>query len=148
MQLKGIKKTSQKWIIDMLKNLNILRNNKSRKVTCSMVKFLDTCALLELQDKIFESDDKIIISSISIKELEQIKTSAYKDGEIKWAARHLLKLLSENEDKYEIEMYKNHYEEEMRMLDLRRGESRSLQRQKAPQGPRDLRTRRRQRRGR
>lgn len=83
-----------------------------------MTKFLDTNALLALQEEAFQSNEKFIISSITIKELEQIKTSTYKDGEIKWAARQALRLLSSNEDKYEIEVYKSHYDDEMRVLDL------------------------------
>lgn len=83
-----------------------------------MIKFYDTCSLLELQSDAFIPNEKFIISNITIKELEQIKTSTYKDGEIKWKARQILKLLAHNEDKYEIEIYKNHYEEELHSLDL------------------------------
>lgn len=83
-----------------------------------MTKFLDTNVLLTLQEEAFQSNEKFIISSITIKELEQIKTSTYKDGEIKWAARQVLRLLSSNENKYEIEVYRSHYDDEMRTLDL------------------------------
>lgn len=83
-----------------------------------MIKFMDTCVLLSLQSEAFNSNDTIIISSITIKELEQIKTSTYKDGETKWAARQVLKLLAHNEDKYEIEVFKSHYEDDLKALDL------------------------------
>lgn len=83
-----------------------------------MIKFYDTCSLLELQSDAFIPNEKFIISNITIKELEQIKTSTYKDGEIKWKARQIIKLLAHNEDKYEIEIYKSHYEEELHSLDL------------------------------
>ena len=68
-----------------------------------MIKFYDTCALLTLQKSIFESE--FVISNISISELEQIKTSGTRDEDIKWSARQLLKLLDQNEDKYQILIY-------------------------------------------
>jgi predicted ribonuclease YlaK len=80
------------------------------------MKFLDTNAILLLQNKAFE--EKFIISSITLNELEQIKTSKTKDEETKWAARHILHLLADNEDKYEIEVYKSHYEDEIKTLDM------------------------------
>ena len=83
-----------------------------------VIKFFDTNALLLLQEKTFEERDKFIISNISLKELEFIKTSGTKDPEIKWAARHILRLLSDNSDKYEIELYRGHYDEDLKTLDL------------------------------
>lgn len=80
------------------------------------MKFFDTCSLLLLQNKAFE--ENFIISSITLNELEQIKTSKTKDEETRWAARHILHLLADNEDKYEIEIYKSHYEDEIKTLDL------------------------------
>lgn len=82
------------------------------------IKFLDTNILLELQEEVFQPNEKFIISSITIKELEQIKTSTYKDGEIKWQARQVLRLLSSNEDKYELEVYRSHYDDEIKAFDL------------------------------
>lgn len=64
------------------------------------MKFFDTCALLDLQQNAFES--KFLISSITLSELELIKTSGTKDEDTKWAARKVLHLLIENEDKYEV----------------------------------------------
>ena len=52
-----------------------------------MVKFYDTCSLLNLQQKIF--DDYFYISTISLQELENIKTSGTRDEEIRWAAREI-----------------------------------------------------------
>ena len=46
-----------------------------------MNKFYDTCALLELQEKAFE--DFFYIADVTLVELENIKTSASKDNEIK-----------------------------------------------------------------
>ena len=80
--------------------------------------FYDTCALLEAQQTIFENNKKILISSITIKELEDIKTSSRKDEEIKYAARKLLHLLNQNEDKYEIILYGNSYDEYIHNFNL------------------------------
>lgn len=62
--------------------------------------FYDTCSLLDLQQNAFES--KFLISNVTLSELEQIKTSGTKDEDTKWAARKVLHLLIENEDKYEV----------------------------------------------
>lgn len=75
-----------------------------------MIKFYDTCSLLDLQESIFQFDSKFLISSITIKELEQIKTSGTKDEEIKWNARNILRLLEQNENKYDIITYKNAFD--------------------------------------
>ena len=74
--------------------------------------FYDTCALLEAQQTIFENEeDKVLISNITINELEDIKTSSRKDEETKYAARRLLHLLNKNEDKYEVVIYQSHWDE-------------------------------------
>ena len=66
-------------------------------------KFFDTNAILDLQDKMFEDD--FCISSISLQEMENIKTSGRKDEETKYKARKALHLLDENKDKYEVVIY-------------------------------------------
>ena len=66
-------------------------------------KFFDTNAILDLQDKMFEDD--FCISSISLQEMENIKTSSRKDEETKYKARKALHLLDENKDKYEVVIY-------------------------------------------
>ena len=66
-------------------------------------KFYDTNAILDLQDKMFE--DNFCISSISLQEMENIKTSGRKDEETKYKARKALHLLDENRDKYEVVIY-------------------------------------------
>lgn len=63
------------------------------------MKFYDTNALILLQDKIFE--EKFIISTKSLYELEHIKTSANKDGDVKFAARQVARLLFTKKDEYE-----------------------------------------------
>ena len=67
------------------------------------MRFYDTNAILDLQDKMFEND--FCISSISLQEMENIKTSGRKDEETKYKARKALHLLDENKDKYEVVIY-------------------------------------------
>lgn len=62
--------------------------------------FYDTNACLELQDKIFESP--FVISSKTLEEIENIKTSDRKDADIKYKARRLARLLDSNSDKYQV----------------------------------------------
>lgn len=66
-------------------------------------KFYDTNAILKLQNKVFE--DKFIISSVTLSELEHIKVSRNKDEETKYNARKILHLLDENRDKYDVVVY-------------------------------------------
>lgn len=80
------------------------------------MKFYDTNSLLILQSEIFK--EKFLISSVTLNELENIKTSKTKDEEIRWASRQVLRLLADNEDKYEIELYKSHYDDEIKSSDL------------------------------
>lgn len=83
-----------------------------------MTLFYDTCSLLYAQKEAFESSDKFYISSITINELENIKTSGTKDEETKYNARTLLHLLEQNEYKYEIILYKNEYMDRVSEFDL------------------------------
>ena len=81
--------------------------------------FYDTCALLEGDERIFDKEDtKILISSITLNELEDIKSSSKKDEDIKYKARKLLHFLSVNENNYEIVIYKNLWELELDRHDL------------------------------
>ena len=66
--------------------------------------FYDTCALLDAPN-IFNEEDLIFISSITISELEGIKSSGTKDEEVKYKARKVLKQLEDNQDKYNIVLY-------------------------------------------
>lgn len=60
--------------------------------------FYDTNALLELQNKILESN--FVLSSVSLYELEHIKVSKNKDEETKYKARKVIHILDENQNKY------------------------------------------------
>ena len=72
-----------------------------------MIKFYDTCSLLELQETIFEDKEKFLISNITTKELQEIEHAFNKDEEIKYKARCLIRLLNDpkNQSKYETILY-------------------------------------------
>lgn len=62
--------------------------------------FLDTNALLNLQKEAFK--EPFVISQKTLEEIENIKTSGKKDGEIKYKARQIAHLLDENFDRYHV----------------------------------------------
>lgn len=64
--------------------------------------FYDTNVLLDEGDKIFETGDKFFISIITLVELENIKQSSTKDEDVKYKARHVLHLLNDNQNQYEV----------------------------------------------
>ena len=70
-----------------------------------MVKFYDTNAVLELQDKIFE--EHFVISSVTLEELENIKTSGTKSEDVKFKARKIARLLEERESNYDVVVFDN-----------------------------------------
>ena len=80
-------------------------------------KFYNTSSLLLKADNLFsDSEEGIVISSISINELENIKTSNNKNSEVKYAARHLLKELENN--KYTLILYENYMINELDRYDF------------------------------
>ena len=70
-----------------------------------MINFYDTSSLLLKVDSLFEENIPFAISSITLDELENIKTSSNKDQEVKYAARKLLHMLDENIEKVNIVIY-------------------------------------------
>lgn len=74
------------------------------------LKCYDTCSLLEQAGHLFESDDfTLVITSITLEELEHIKTSANKDASVKAAARQVLHDLDAHYGSYEIIIYNDEY---------------------------------------
>ena len=67
--------------------------------------FYDTCSLLEEQEQVF--NEHFFISSITLQELEHIKTSANKENDIKFKVRKILRLLYQNQDRFTIIPYKS-----------------------------------------
>ena len=70
-----------------------------------MIKFYDTSSLLLKTDTLFEEDEKFAISSITLEELEHIKTAANKDADVKYAARKLTHILDTHMGEYDVEIY-------------------------------------------
>lgn len=67
--------------------------------------FLDTNALLNLSENAFK--EKFVISQKTLEEIESIKTSSRKDGEIKYKARIIARLLDTKWGEYEVVAYNN-----------------------------------------
>lgn len=73
-------------------------------------KCYDTCSLLEQAGHLFDSDEFIlVISSITLEELENIKTSGNKDPDVKYAARKVLTDMDEHYGAFEIVLYNDSY---------------------------------------
>lgn len=54
-------------------------------------KCYDTCSLLEQAGHLFQTEEyELIITSITLEELENIKTNSHKDPDVKLAARKVL----------------------------------------------------------
>lgn len=67
--------------------------------------FYDTNALLELMEDVLA--EPFAISSVTLEELENIKTSKNKTEETRYKARKVVHLLDENRDKYEVVIYRD-----------------------------------------
>ena len=65
-------------------------------------KFYDTCSLLLKVDNLWEEDTTLVISSVTLEELEHIKTSANKDPDVKFAARKLIHELDTHYGSYQV----------------------------------------------
>lgn len=76
--------------------------------------FYDTCALLDELHNAFKTDEKFIISGLTLKELEHIKTASNKDADVKFRARRLIHLLEDYEDKYEVMLYDSQWDSILR----------------------------------
>lgn len=71
-----------------------------------MIKFYDTCSLLKKASTLFEDNELFAISSITLEELENIKTSTYRDADIKYAARVLLRALDAHDGDYQLIVFR------------------------------------------
>lgn len=65
--------------------------------------FLDTNALLNLGENAFK--EQFVISQKTLEEIENIKCSSGKDGEIKYKARNIARLLDSHEGAYDVIAY-------------------------------------------
>ena len=80
--------------------------------------FYDTCSLLTKGTLLEDKNEQIIISSITLDELENIKTSANKDANIKYTARQLLRTLNDNLDLCQVIIYKEKMIKPIQKYDL------------------------------
>lgn len=72
-------------------------------------KFYDTCSLLLAGTRIFNNkNEKPVISSITIQELEDIKSSNRKDEKIKYLARQVVRSLTEHEGEYDLHIFETY----------------------------------------
>ena len=72
-------------------------------------KFYDTCSLLLKAESSDLWEENMVISSITLDELETIKTAGNKDPEVKCAARKVLKVLDEYFGQYEVVQFKEEF---------------------------------------
>lgn len=79
-------------------------------------KFYDTNAILELGESIYK--DKFYISSVTIKELEDIKANRNKDDVVKYKARMAVRRLANNEDKYSVVLLSNDIKKTIEKYDV------------------------------
>ena len=70
-------------------------------------KCYDTCSLLLYADNLFSGDEDgiLVIPSIVLEELENIKTSYNKDPEVKASARRVLQKLNKHFEDFKIQMF-------------------------------------------
>lgn len=83
-----------------------------------MINFYDTSSLLLKAESLFEGDARFAISSITLNELENIKTSNTKSEDVKYAARKLLHILDEHSNEYELVIFKNAMLQSIEEMDL------------------------------
>ena len=68
--------------------------------------FYDTCSLLLNANHLFDNpEERVVISSITLQELEEIKSSNRKDEELKQSARRILRILERHTGEYDIHPY-------------------------------------------
>lgn len=67
--------------------------------------FYDTCSLLLKANHLWDDDAKLVISSITLQELEHIKTASNKDAETKYSARKVVSELDKHLGEYKVVVY-------------------------------------------
>lgn len=80
--------------------------------------FYDTCSILLKADYLFQQEENIVISSVTLEELENIKTAYNKSADIKAAARKVTQALEKHDGEYEIEIYLQKYDKEIEKFNL------------------------------
>ena len=81
-------------------------------------KFYDTCSLLLKVDNLWGEDETIVLSSITLEELEHIKTAVNKDPDVKFAARKLIHELDEHYGAYHVIVWNNTLAQMLKEMNL------------------------------
>ena len=81
-------------------------------------KFYDTCSLLLKVNNLWDDDSMIVISTITLEELEHIKTSSNKDPDVKFAARKVVHELDEHYNDYQVVIWNHNLAEMLNDLHL------------------------------
>lgn len=71
-------------------------------------KFYDTSSLLKMTQNNCIPEEEIYLSSISLKELENIKNSDKRSPDVKFAARTVANLIWERPEQFKVLFYKEH----------------------------------------
>ena len=80
--------------------------------------FYDTSSLLLRAEDDSLFDENLVISTITLTELENIKTSRYKNECIQNTAKKLIKKLNSNINKYEVVIFKEKFLNDIKELSL------------------------------
>ena len=81
-------------------------------------KFYDTCSLILKANHLWDEDAVAVISTITLEELEHIKTAANKDPDVKFAARKVVYELDEHYGDYEVVIWNQSLAEEVNECNL------------------------------
>lgn len=73
--------------------------------------FYDTCALLDQSKVLLQNNEHFFISSITLKELENIKSSSTKDQDVKYKARKVIELLAKHENDFQVIVYQKTWDD-------------------------------------
>lgn len=80
--------------------------------------FYDTCSLLLKSNNIWDTEATIVISTITLDELENIKTATNKDPNVKFAARKVVQELDQHYGEYEIIAWNHSLFDDLTCFDL------------------------------
>lgn len=72
--------------------------------------FYDTCSLLDLGEKVYETASPFYISIFTLSELEKLKTDKKITEEKRFKAKRAIRLLNRNHDKYKLVLFQKEWE--------------------------------------
>jgi len=71
--------------------------------------FYDTCSLLDLGEKVYETDSPFYISMFTLSELEKLKTDKKITEEKRFKVKRAIRLLNKNHDKYKLVLFQKEW---------------------------------------